>query len=260
MQREEKIETFRALHHGPRILVLPNAWDVASARIYEDAGFAAIATTSAGIAFSLGYPDGQHIPRDEMLEAVGRIAGAVAVPVSADVESGYGDPLRTARGVMQAGAVGLNLEDGHIQFHKQVAHIREVRAATDLVINARTDLFLLGVGEAETRYDRALEHLNGYLDAGADCAFAPGVGDMDTISRLAASMRGPLNILAVAGSPSVKELERAGVARVTVGSGPMRATLAIVRRIAEELRDMGTFDGLRDAIPYSDLNAMLKRS
>lgn len=259
MQREEKIETFRALHHGPRILILPNAWDVASARIYEDAGFAAIATTSAGVAFSLGYPDGQHIPRDEMLEVVARIAQAVAVPVTADVESGYGDPLRTARGVVEAGAVGMNLEDAHVAFSKQVAHIREIRAATDLVINARTDIFLLGSGEAETRVARAVERLNAYLHAGADCTFAPGVYDLNTICQLASAVQGPLNILGIAGAPSAQELERAGVARVSVGSGPMRATLALVRRIARELSDRGTFESLQDSISYGDLNALLKR-
>jgi 2-methylisocitrate lyase-like PEP mutase family enzyme len=268
MQRDEKIEAFRALHHGPRILVLPNAWDVASARIFEDAGCAAIGTSSAGVAFALGYADGQHIPRDEMLEVVQRIARAVSVPVTADVEAGYGDAVSTARAVVQSGAVGMNLEDVNhhskgdaaaalLPIDKQVRHIHDIRAATDLVINARTDIFLLGIGEANTRFERAVERLNAYVHAGADCAFAPGVRDAETIEKLTRDVLGPLNILAVAGSPSIDELERMDVARVSVGSGPMRATLAVLRRIAEELHHRGGFEILRDAIPYADLNALL---
>ena len=263
MQREEKIEAFRALHHGPRILVLPNAWDVASARIFEDAGCAAIGTSSAGVAFSLGYADGQHIPRDEMLEVVHRIARAVSVPVTADVESGYGDAVKTAKAVVQSGAVGMNLEDvDHkaatlLPIDKQIRHIHDIRAATDLVINARTDIFLIGIGEANTRFERAVERLNAYLHAGADCAFAPGICDAETIASLARDVRGPLNILGVAGTPSVEELERMDVARVSVGSGPMRVTMAVVRRIAEELQRRGSFEILGDAVSYGELNALL---
>ena len=262
MQREEKIEAFRALHHGPRILTLPNAWDAASARIFEDAGFQAVGTSSAGVAFALGYPDGQHIPLDEMLEAVARIARAVSVPVTADVEAGYDDPVATARGVVETGAVGMNLEDvsgSLVALQKQTAHIRQIRAATDLIINARTDIFLESIGDESTRFERTVERLNAYLHAGADCAFAPGVRDAETIGRLALAVAGPLNILAVAGSPSTAEMERMGVARVSVGSGPMRVTLALVRRMAEQLRDEGTFEMLRDAVPYAELNALLKR-
>jgi 2-methylisocitrate lyase-like PEP mutase family enzyme len=257
MQREQKIETFRALHHGPRILVLPNAWDAASARIFEDAGFAAIGTTSAGVAYSLGYADGEKAPRDEMMEGVMRIARAVSIPVTADVEAGYGDALGTARAVVETGAVGLNLEDVHAPLQKQVAHIREIREETDLVINARTDIFLLGIGEASTRFERAVERLNAYIHAGADCAFAPGVSDAETIERLAGAVRGPLNILGTPNAPPVRELERRGVARVSVGSGPMRATLALLRRIAGQLLDAGTFDLLADSIPYAEVNALL---
>lgn len=254
------------MHHGPRILALPNAWDAVSARIFEDAGFPAIGTTSAGLAFALGYADGENVPRDEMIEAVGRIVQAVSIPVTADVEAGYGDALATARAVVDAGAVGLNLEDvttkghlTHIPLPKQAAHIRDIRARTDLVINARTDIFLENIGEAATRFERSVERLNAYLHAGADCAFAPGVRDAETIGNLARSVAGPLNILAGPGSPSIGEMERLGVARVSVGSGFMRSTLSLVRRMAQELRDSGTFDLLADAIPYAELNALLKR-
>src|SRR5260370_10618757 len=232
MPREEKVEAFRALHHGPRILVLPNAWDVASARIFEDGGCAAIGTTSAGVAFALGYADGQHIPRDEMLGVVHRVARAVSVPVTADIEAGYDDAVATARAVVQAGAVGMNLEDVNhhaksdgaaslLPIDKQVRLIHDIRAATDLVINARTDIYLLAIGEPNTRFERTVERLNAYSHAGADCLFAPGVRDAETIEKLARDVRGPLNILGVAGAPSIAELERMDVARVSVGSGPM---------------------------------------
>jgi predicted thioesterase len=158
-QQKQKAEGLRALHRGPRILVLPNAWDVASARLLEEAGFGAIATTSAGIAFTLGYPDGQRISREEMLAVVGRIAAAVKVPVTADVEAGYGDrpedAARTARDVIEAGAVGMNLEDGTddpqhplsdlaLQVERLAAVQEAARSAgVPVVLNARTDVYLL---------------------------------------------------------------------------------------------------------------------
>jgi 2-methylisocitrate lyase-like PEP mutase family enzyme len=263
MRRDEKIETFRALHHGPRILLLPNAWDAASARIFEDAGFPAIATTSAGVAISLGYADGQRIPRDVMLEAVARIVAAVDVPVTADLEAGYDDAVETARAAVDAGAVGLNLEDTiggeQLPVARQAATIRAVRAETDLVINARTDVFLFGIGDAATRFARAVERLNAYIEAGADCAFAPGVSDKQTIGDLAREVRGPLNVLARPDTPGLSDLERLGVARVTVGSGAMRATMWFVRRLAEALRDSGGFEVLRDAIPYVEANLLMLR-
>src|ERR1700688_2822675 len=219
-----KAEILRKLHQGPRILVLPNAWHVASARIFEVAGFPAIATTSAGVANLLGYPDVERIPRNEMLWMVKRIALAVSVPVTADVEAGYGDPVGTARAVLDAGAVGMNLEDSSldgslVDLAAQVRLIEQVRAASgDLVINARTDVYLFAVGDEATRFDRAVERLNAYRKAGADSLFAPGVRDAETIGRLAKAVNGPLNILATAGVPSTTELERLGVRRVSVGS------------------------------------------
>jgi len=266
MTRQEKAASFRRLHQGPDILLLPNAWDVASARIFEAAGFAAIATTSAGIAASLGYPDGEYISRDEMLEVVARITRAVSVPVTADVESGYGDALETARAVVEAGAVGMNLEDTRAEAGDsltdlaiQTAVIRELTALQlPLVINARTDVFLAEIGEAETRLSRTLERLNAFRDAGADCLFAPGVSDPKTISLLAQDVRGPLNILATQGTPDARELQRLGVARVSIGSGAARASLGLVRRIAVELLEHGSFATmLENQIPYAELNRML---
>ena len=273
--QSEIARQFLALHDGRKMLVLPNAWDVASARIFEEAGFPAIATSSAGIANALGYPDGQKISRGEMLEVVQRIAGAVRIPVTADMEAGYGDrpedAAQTAEGVLAAGAVGMNLEDAiHdrpdalVDLNLQTEKIRAVtetcaRAGISFVLNARTDIFLAGIGPAETRLARGIKRLNAYRDAGAQCLFAPGVKDKETIARLVSGVRGPLNILAVAGTPRVAELEKLGVARVTVGSGPMRATMALTARIARQIRDEGLFSLMTDgAMSYADANRLFK--
>jgi len=264
------------LHDRRKILVLPNAWDVASARIFEGAGFPAIATTSGGIANALGYPDGQHISRDEMLVVVHRIAEAVAVPVTADMEAGYGltpeAVADTAREVISTGAVGMNLEDGIpgrpdrlFDVGQQKEKIRAVVEAgqamsVPFVLNARTDVFLHSIGPAETRLAHALERLNAYRDAGAQCLFPPGVIDEGIIAELVRGLEGPLNILAGAGCPSIPTLERLGVARVSLGSGPMRATLGLLARIARQLREEGSFALMtQDAISYVDANRLLNR-
>lgn len=272
--QKAKALAFRALHRGPKILVLPNAWDVASARVFEKAGFGAIATTSAGIAFSLGYPDGQKISRDEMLARIGRIARAMTVPVTADVEAGYGnrpeDAARTAREVIEAGAVGMNLEDGtedpvhpltdlSLQLEKiHAAREAALKAGVLLVVNARTDTFLLKVGPEEKRYDIALRRLVAFRDAGAECVFAPGLRDAETIGRLVKDVKCPVNILARPGFPSVLELQALGVARVSLGSGPMRAALGFLRRLGEELNTLGTYGCLEGAVSYEEANELMK--
>jgi 2-methylisocitrate lyase-like PEP mutase family enzyme len=274
--QSELARQFLALHDRRKILTLPNAWDAASAGIFEDAGFPAIGTSSAGIAFALGYPDGQKISRVEMLAVVQRIAGAVRIPVTADVEAGYGDKpedaARTAEAVLAAGAVGMNLEDAipdstdllvDLNLQKEKIHaVAETcaRAGVSFVLNARTDIFLAGIGPAKTRLARSIERLNAYLDAGAQCLFVPGVKDQETIAQLVSGVRGPLNVLAVAGTPPVKELEKLGVARVSVGSGPMRATLGLVARIAGQLREEGSFSLMTDgAMSYADANRLFTR-
>jgi 2-methylisocitrate lyase-like PEP mutase family enzyme len=264
---------FRQLHRGPRVLILPNAWDVASARIFEDAGFPAIATTSAGIAFSLGYPDGQIIPREEMLARIGRIARAVHVPLTADIEAGYGSSAEataaTTLELIQAGAIGMNLEDASgnpddplIDLQLAVEKIKTARAAAaqlqvEIVLNARTDVYLLSGGNPDADYSEALRRLVAYREAGADCVFAPGLKDADTIGRLVKAVNCPLNILAGPGTPSIPELEKLGVARVSLGSGPMRATLGLLRRAAEELKTSGTYSALEEAVPYAEANKLL---
>ena len=270
--QKERAHTFRAMHRG-HILLLPNVWDVASARIVEESGFGAIATTSAGVAFSLGYPDGQRISREEMLARVARIAKAVNVPVTADVEAGYGDrpedAARTTREVIEAGAVGMNLEDGTddpahplVELRLQLEKIRAVREAALksgvlLVLNARTDVYLAQVGAPETRYDETLRRVLAFRDAGADCVFVPGLKDPETIGRIVRDVKCPVNILAGPGSPPVPELEKLGVARVSLGSGPMRATLRLLKRLAEELRTSGTYSAIEGAPSHADINRLM---
>jgi 2-methylisocitrate lyase-like PEP mutase family enzyme len=266
-----KANRFRDLHRGPKILVLPNAWDVASARILENAGVAAIATTSAGVAFTLGYPDGQRISREEMLEVVARIAAKVQVPVTADVEAGYGnrpeDAALTARAVIEAGAVGLNLEDHTddrqlvdlpLQLEK-IAAVRETsrKMGIPLVLNARTDVYLLEVGQPESRFGETVKRLAAFREAGADCLFAPGIRRLEVISRLVRELQHPVNILAGSGSPSIPELQKSGVARVSLGSSVMRATLGLVLRIAQELQTSGTYNSLDGAPAHTEVNKLL---
>jgi 2-methylisocitrate lyase-like PEP mutase family enzyme len=267
-----KANLFRNLHRGPKILVLPNAWDVASACILENAGIAAIATTSAGVAFTLGYQDGQKISRGEMLSVVARIAAKVKIPVTADVEAGYGnrpeDAALTARAVIEAGAVGLNLEDRtddrrlvdlSLQLEK-IAAVRETSRmmGVPLVLNARTDVYLLELGKAESRFAETLNRLIAFREAGADCLFAPGIRDLEVISRLVRELQNPLNILCGPGSPSIPELQRIGVARVSLGSSTMRATLGLVQRMAQELQTTGTYGSLEGAPSHTEVNRMLE--
>jgi len=275
MQEQAKAAAFRALHSGPEILLLPNVWDVASAHIVEEAGFKAVATSSAGIAFSLGYPDGEAISREEMLAAIARIAKAVKVPVTADVESGYGktpeDAAKTARAVIDAGAVGMNLEDAAhdsspalVDLSLQLEKIRAVREIANrvrvpLVLNARTDVYLLQIGEPTKRYDETVRRLSAFRDAGADCVFAPGLQDAPTIGRLVTDLKCPVNILAGPGSPFVPELSKLGVARVSLGSAPMRAALGQLRRLAAELKTAGTYSALDGAPPYAEMNVLMER-
>jgi 2-methylisocitrate lyase-like PEP mutase family enzyme len=269
--QSEKAEFFCSLHRGPEILVLPNAWDCASARVFEQAGFPAIATTSAGIAFSFGYSDGERIPQDWMLTAVKRISGCVSVPVTADLEAGYGDVAKTTAGLIAAGAVGLNLEDMDHESRalapiaaqiEKIAMIRRIATGlgVNVVINARTDVFLAEIGEAATRLDRSCERLRAYIAAGADCVFLPGVADESIIRRVVEALKYPLNILVGANSPAIPRLRELGVARISVGSGIMRATLGLTRRITQELKQSGTYTALLEgAIPFAEANALFDK-
>lgn len=253
------------------MLVLPNAWDAGSARMFVEAGFPALATTSAGIAYSLGYPDGERISRDEMLAAVSRITRRIAVPISADMEAGYGtaprDVAETVRRVIDAGAVGMNLEDRMeekhlVDFTLSVDRVRAARQAADaagipFVLNARTDAFEAPEIPGAQRLAEAVRRGNAYREAGATSVFVPFVGDRDTIEQLVQRIRAPLNVLGTPNAPTLKELAGLGVRRVTFGSAPLRATLGLVRRMAREWKEKGTYRTLEAyGIPFADLQKL----
>jgi 2-methylisocitrate lyase-like PEP mutase family enzyme len=274
MTQQDKAELFRSLHTGGSVLRLPNAWDVASALLVEEAGATAIATTSAGVAWSLGAPDGHRLDRDRAIDLIARVAAAVALPVSADIENGFADDPdgvgETIAGVLAAGAVGVNLEDSvqggpeplrpAAEQAEWVAAARRAAAAAGvpLYINARVDNFLLGVGEPANRLPDALARAEAYVAAGADGIFVPGVIDPATIAELVKGVRAPLNILAGHGAPPVDELAGLGVARVSVGSSIASVAYAAVRRSAQELLTAGTYDSLADRISHPELNALFQ--
>ena len=256
------VSDFLALHQGQGF-VLPNAWDPGSARLLEQVGFPALATTSAGIAFALGRPDGS-LDGDTMVEHVARIVASVAVPVSADLEAGYGaspeDVARTVALVAELGVVGANLEDqlgGDLfEIDEAAARVAAARAAAPagtFVINARTDTYFHGgAGDA---FAETIERATRYVEAGADCIFVPGVDDADTIQRLAAEIPAPLNIVAgltstLLDAPTLFSL---GVKRVSLGGSLARVALSLVERAGRELLESGTLGFLDGAISYAEL-------
>lgn len=265
---EERAGIFRALHAAPDILVLPNAWDVTSAMLLEQAGFPAIATTSAGVGYTFGYPVGQKMPRVDMLGVLGRITERIACPLSADMEAGYGDTpeevAETVRLTWQAGAVGINLEDRTydpdaplIDVSAAVARIEAAReAAPSMVINARTDGYFIG-GSGPAVFADTVQRANLFREAGADCIFVPGARDPETIRRLAAEIDAPLNIMAGAGHPDVATLASFGVRRVTVGASMARAAYATLVQAAAELKSSGTYGFADDGASHAAMNAVL---
>lgn len=271
--QRERAETLRALHDST--LVLPNAWDAASAAVIARAGAAAIATTSGGIAWSAGKPDGHGLTREEMVELVRRITGVVDVPVTVDIEGGYGpapeDVTATVRGVVAAGAVGINLEDSRapggplFDRQEQAERVRAARAAAtaaklpELWINVRTDVYLFGVGEPEGRLAEVVARAEAYAEAGADSLFVPGLVDLDTLGTLVKESPLPINAMVWPGAPTVAELAAVGVRRVSVGTAIAQAAYRVAERAAEELLAQGTYDALVDGIDYGTLNSAVTR-
>lgn len=273
--QQEHARVFRRLHErrADAILVLPNAWDAMSARLVEAAGAQAIATTSAGVSWSLGRPDGHGLSRDAMADAVRRIAATVRVPVTADIEGGYGvgtpeDVAETVRSVIAAGAVGVNLEDSPgregealLDVAAQAERVAAARASAaaagvDLFINARIDGYLLRVGAEASRFDETVRRAQAYTAAGADGVFVPGLVDAATIQRLAAAVGAPLNIMAGPGAPSVRELRSLGVARVSLGPALARSVMTHVQRAAAEVLREGTYGALQDGLPFQEANGL----
>ena len=252
---------FRDLNLAGRLL-LPNAWDAATARVFELAGFASIGTTSAGIANARGIADGERIGRDEMLRELASIARAVNIPVSADIEAGYGDSpadvAETIDAVLDIGIAGVNLEDNcHgrrgsplYEIDDQAARIRGARAAADrrrieFVINARTDPFLLGLGHSdEERAAMTIERGRAYLQAGADLVFVPGLLDPDLVRKVADAIAGPISLMALPGAPPADVLFSAGARRISLGNAAMLATLGALREIAHEVLHRGTWTSI----------------
>lgn len=265
MTSNSPAERLRELHRGPRILVLPNAWDVATARLFEEAGASAIATTSAGIAFAHGYADGEQIPVDEMIAAVARIARAVRVPVTADLESGYGRPAATALKAIAAGAVGMNFEDSQgnalIAIERQQESIRAIRrAAPHIFINARVDVYIGQFGKPGSWFTESVKRAIAYVEAGADSIFLPAVADEQTIADLVLAIPAPLNVLAAPGMPPVRRLEELGVRRVTAGSAIARLSLSAARKAAIEMLEHGTYSALAESsLSFAAINKLLSR-
>ncbi|WP_412540622.1 isocitrate lyase/phosphoenolpyruvate mutase family protein [Longispora sp. K20-0274] len=251
----DRARTLHALHRSGRVLALPNAWDVASARVVEDAGSQAVATTSAGVAWSLGFPDGDHLAVDRALDLVARIVAAVNVPVTADIEGGYGDVAGTITGVVAAGAVGVNLEDGGTPQPERYATARRAAGATGvpLFLNARIDTYLFGNPD----FDETVNRAQAYLAAGADGIFVPGVADPEVIAALVKAIPAPVNVLVGPGSPTVDELGALGVARASLGSSIAQSAYGLARRAAAEFLSTGGYSALTEAEDYGRLNGLL---
>lgn len=267
LTQKEKAELFLKLHHDREILVILNSWDPGSSRLIEASGFKAIGTTSMGVSASLGYPDCEQIQFSEMLEAIKRIADKITLPLTVDIEGGFGnttkDIVNNIRQVIETGVVGINLEDSvklspdlldPAEFSERISAIRELSDSMGLhlVINARTDSFLTSAGTAENRLRESIKRGNIYKDAGADCIFVPNVTDKNSITTLVKEIEAPVNILAnptngTALPPAIKELEELGVARLSVGSSLMKSTLALIKRVADETIHTGTYNNLFQA-------------
>lgn len=255
--QKEQAERFRAMHHAAPMLVLPNVWDAASARVIELAGFPAVATTSAGVALALGYRDGQRMSRDLMIEAIARIARVVTCPVTADIEAGYGasipEVVETVKAVITTGVVGFNIEDSRpggaaslvdVGYQTElIAALRELASALDIpfVINARVDVYVREIGEPESRFEQTVRRANAYLQAGADCAYPIGILPGETIADLVKAIDGPINIMGGPRQAPLAELERYGVARVSLAGSVFYAMLGQLRAVARDIRERGDY-------------------
>ena len=263
-------ESFRARHVRKPVLLLPNVWDGISTRLFVAAGFEAVATTSGGVAWALGYPDGEATPWGEVVAATARIvrAAGAGVPVTADIEAGYGaTPQAVAAHVAEiigAGVVGINLEDGHAPMRSledAAARIRASReaaraAAVPIVINARCDLYFMPHDDEATRFAETVVRSKAYLAAGADCLYPFGLRDPDTIARFVAAVGAPVNITGRAGMPDAAALERLGVARITIASAPTLVAMSAIRDLAADLHATGRFDRLNVPLRHPDAQAL----
>ena len=270
-----RAEQFRALHDRRRPLLLPNAWDAGSACVFADLGFAAIATTSGGVAWSLGYADGEQAPLDEVVAATRRIVRATTLPVSADFEAGFGDTpeavATNVRAIIDAGVAGINLEDGvrHVALREVDDAARRIAAARQaahaagvpIVINARVDVWICrtAMNDAD-RVDEAVRRARAYLAAGADCIYPIGLTDRGQIAALVAAIDAPINVGAWPGQPDVAELGRLGVARVSTATRLVAVAYAAARDAARALRETGRYDALDASFGYPDMQRLFAQS
>jgi 2-methylisocitrate lyase-like PEP mutase family enzyme len=267
-----KAESFRALHRGGRLLLMANAWDAITARLFEAEGFAAVATTSGGVSWALGYADGEAAPWSEVVGQTARIARAVGVPVTADIEGGFGaTPQAVARSITDiigAGAVGVNVEDSLPgpeplrSIDDAAARIGAAREAASaagvpIVINARVDVFIRHVGEGQAQFDEAVARGKAYLAAGADCIYPITLRDPDTIRRLVEALDCPININVRAGYPSVAELEALGVRRVTTATALTMVALSAVRDSIRDIHANGRFDTIKPTVTHPEMQQLL---
>lgn len=272
----QKAEAFLKLHHDSKILVLPNIWDPLGARLLEKLGYPAVATASAAVAFSLGYDDGQKISFDTMLETVARIAASVKVPMTADIEGGYAtEPEAVAeniRKILHAGAVGINFEDSTSEggpLHPidfQCARIQAIRNIAQkegipLVINARTDVFIRrGSDTAEEKLEETITRAKAYLDAGADSIYPIILNDADMLRKLYEKIKAPINVYAMASTPPMRELEKMGISRLSLGPGLIKASLTTMKRIAMELQNYGSYDLFtKNMIPSEEVKEYVRK-
>jgi 2-methylisocitrate lyase-like PEP mutase family enzyme len=267
--QKQKAELFLGYHQDKEILVLLNSWDIGSSKLIEASGYKAIATTSMGIAASLGYPDCQIIQLSEMIEAISGIVNGVQVPVTVDIEAGYGNNLNeiiaSVKKIIATGIVGINIEDSidvnpvlidEMEFCERISAIRELSNSLGfhLVINARTDSFYTSSGSTSEKLSESIKRGNKYREAGADCIFVQPVWEKETITTLVKEINAPINILSNPGigagilPPSVRELQDLGVARLSLGSALMKATLALIKKVADELSEKGTYNILSDTL------------
>jgi 2-methylisocitrate lyase-like PEP mutase family enzyme len=268
INQKEKADLFLKFHHDKDILVLLNSWDIGSSKLVEACGYKAVATTSMGIAASLGYPDCQVIQLSEMIQTIKGIVNGVHVPVTVDIEAGYGNNLdeviASVKKIIATGIVGINIEDSielspvlidEMEFCERISAIRALSDSLGfhLVINARTDSFYTSSGSQREKLSESIRRGNKYREAGADCIFVQPVWKKETISTLVKEIHAPINILANPGiaaglPPSIRELQDLGVARVSLGSSVMKATLALIKKIADELSEKGTYNILLDTM------------
>src|SRR2546427_1054817 len=270
--QKDKAQDFRGLHHGKRILIRPNAWDVPSARVFENEGFPAVATSSAGLMVSLGYPDGEVMGRNEFVSAVERIAKVLSVPLSVDIVAGFGktteEVVATVKAILRAGGIGINIEDfAHstkklFPVERQVENVKAIRRLGEsmgvpLVINARIDALRFGTGDEEVKFEEAVHRAIAYRDAGADCVYPMGLTEAGSISRFVKELDFPINVMVRKGLPPVSELERLGVARVNFGPNASYSAMGVLKSAAQEVLEKGTYQNLVDAaISFDELNSL----